>query len=87
VARSRGTTKHNTSKSLNAPLLPHGGKQKDQEDDEGGDKCPIHPKLRHTLFDCVTIRKSLNAPLLPHGGKQRDQEDDEGGDKLGAQHF
>jgi hypothetical protein len=50
-------------------------------------QCPIHPKLRHALFACVTIRKSLNAPPLPQGGKQKDQENDEGGYKLGAQDF
>jgi hypothetical protein len=50
-------------------------------------ECPIHPKSRHTLFECVTIRKSLNAPPLPQEGKKKDQEDDEEGDKLGAQDF
>jgi hypothetical protein len=32
-------------------------------------QCPIHPKSRDTLFECVTIRKSLNAPPLPQAGK------------------
>jgi hypothetical protein len=50
-------------------------------------QCPIHPKSRHTLFECVTVCKSLNAPPLPQGGKRKDQEDDEGGDKSGAQDF
>jgi hypothetical protein len=50
-------------------------------------QCPIHPKSRHTLFECVTIRKSLNAPPLPQAGKRKDKEDDEGGDKSGAQDF
>jgi hypothetical protein len=51
-------------------------------------QCPIHPKPRHTLFECVTIRKSLNAPPLPQAGKQKDKENDkEGGDKSGAQDF
>jgi hypothetical protein len=50
-------------------------------------QCPIHPKSRHTLFECVTIHKALNAPPLPQRGKRKDQEDDEGGDKLGAQDF
>ncbi|RLM93319.1 retrotransposon protein, putative, Ty3-gypsy subclass [Panicum miliaceum] len=50
-------------------------------------QCPIHPKLRHTLFECVTIRKSLNAPPLNQAGKRKDKEDDEGGDKSGAQDF
>jgi hypothetical protein len=50
-------------------------------------QCPIHPKSRHTLFECVSIRKSLNAPPLPQAGKRKDQEDDEEGDKSGAQDF
>jgi hypothetical protein len=28
-------------------------------------QCPMHPKSRHTLFECVSLRKSLNAPPLP----------------------
>jgi hypothetical protein len=32
-------------------------------------QCLIHPKSRHTLFECITIRKTLNAPPLPQGGK------------------
>jgi hypothetical protein len=47
----------------------------------------IHPKSRHTLFECVTIRKSLNAPPLHQARKRKDKEDDEGGDKSGAQDF
>jgi hypothetical protein len=50
-------------------------------------QCSIHPKSRHMLFECVTIRKSLNAPPLPQAGKRNDQEDDEWGDKSGAQDF
>jgi hypothetical protein len=50
-------------------------------------QCLIHPKSRHTLFKCVTIRKSLNAPPLHQAGKRKDKEDDEGGDKSGAQDF
>jgi hypothetical protein len=50
-------------------------------------QCPIHPKWRHTLFECVTIHKLFNAPPLPQGGKRKDQEYDEGGDKSRAQDF
>jgi hypothetical protein len=32
-------------------------------------QCPIDPKSRHTLFECVTISKSVNAPPLPQAGK------------------
>jgi hypothetical protein len=34
-------------------------------------QCPIHPKSRHTLFECVTIRKSLNAPPSPKQESER----------------
>jgi hypothetical protein len=47
----------------------------------------MHPKLRHTLFECVSLHKSLNAPPLPQAGKQKDQEDDDEGEKSGAQDF
>jgi hypothetical protein len=50
-------------------------------------QCPIHPKSRNTLFECVSLRKSLNAPPLPQAGKQKDQEDDDEGDKSWAQDF
>jgi hypothetical protein len=33
-------------------------------------QCPIHPKSRHTLFECATIRKSLNAPPSPKQGSE-----------------
>jgi hypothetical protein len=47
----------------------------------------MHPKSRHTLFECVSLRKSLNAPPLPQDGKRKDQEHDDEGDKFGAQDF
>jgi hypothetical protein len=50
-------------------------------------QCPMHPKSRHILFECVSLCKSLNTPPLPQDGKRKDQEDDDEGDKLGAQGF
>jgi hypothetical protein len=47
----------------------------------------MHPKLQHTLFECVSLHKSLNAPLLPQDEKRKDQGDDDEGDKSGAQDF
>jgi hypothetical protein len=32
-------------------------------------QCPMHPKSRHTLFECVSLRKSLNSPPLPQARK------------------
>jgi hypothetical protein len=47
----------------------------------------MHPKSRHTLFECISLRKTQNAPPLPQTGKRKDQEDDDEGDKSGAQDF
>jgi hypothetical protein len=47
----------------------------------------MHPKSRHTLFECISLRKSLNAPPFPQAEKQKDQDDDDEGDKSGAQDF
>jgi hypothetical protein len=69
---------------------PHGKKSGNNHSDYKQvmhKQCPIHPKSRHTLFECVTIQKSLNALPLLQAGKRKDKEDDEGGDKLGAQDF
>jgi hypothetical protein len=71
-------------------LNPHGkksGNNDTQFEKVTHKQCPIHPKSRHTLFECVTICKSLNAPPLPQAGKRKDQEEDEESDKLGAQDF
>jgi hypothetical protein len=32
-------------------------------------QCLMHPKSRHTLFECVRLHKSLNAPPLPQDRK------------------
>jgi hypothetical protein len=50
-------------------------------------QCPIHPKSRHTLFECVTICKIVNAPPFPQVGKRKNKEDDKEGDKSEAQDF
>jgi hypothetical protein len=34
-------------------------------------QCPMHPKSRHMLFECVSLYKSLNAPPLPQDGKRK----------------
>jgi hypothetical protein len=47
-------------------------------------QCSIHPKSRHTLFECISLRMSLHAPPLPQARKQKDQEDDDEGDKTGG---
>jgi hypothetical protein len=32
---------------------------------------PMHPKSKHSLFECVSLRKSLNAPLPDKDGKRK----------------
>jgi hypothetical protein len=41
---------------------------------------PIHPKSKHMLFECVSLRN----PLPPRDGKRKDQGDGNKGDKSGA---
>jgi hypothetical protein len=40
----------------------------------------MHPKSKHTLIQCISLRKSLNVPL-PEKGKDKGVEE---GDKSGA---
>jgi hypothetical protein len=47
------------------PCGKKSGNNKTQYEQVMHKQCPIQPKLRHTLFECITIRKSLNAPPLP----------------------
>jgi hypothetical protein len=47
---------------------------------------PMHPKSKHTLFECVSFRKSLNAPLPKRDAKKKDNEDD-AGDKSEVQDY
>jgi hypothetical protein len=43
----------------------------------------MHPKSKHTLFQCISLRKSLNTPLPNQDDKGQDKDDEEG-DKSGA---
>jgi hypothetical protein len=47
-------------------------------------QCPIHPKSKHTVFPCISLRKSLNAPIPDQDEKGKD---DEERDKSGAQEY
>jgi hypothetical protein len=70
---SGNTRKHKPNQEVTAvERNPHGkksGNNNTQFEKVMHKQCPIHPKSRHTLFMCVTIRKSLNAPPLPQAGK------------------
>jgi hypothetical protein len=35
-------------------------------------QCPMHPKSKHSLFECVSLRKSLNAPLPNQDSNRKD---------------
>jgi hypothetical protein len=74
------------------------GNQQDQFEKILHKQCLMHPKSRHTLFQCISLRNSLNAPLpdqdekglnapLPdQDEKGKDKEDIEG-DKSGVQGY
>jgi hypothetical protein len=38
----------------------------------------MHPKSRHTLFECISLHKSLNVPLLDQDENKKDKEEEEG---------
>jgi hypothetical protein len=46
----------------------------------------MHPKSKHALFQCISLRRSLNAPLRDQDDKGKDKNDEEG-DKSGAQGY
>jgi hypothetical protein len=46
----------------------------------------MHPKSKHTLFQCISLYKSLNAPLPDQDKKGKDKDDEEG-DKSRAQGY
>jgi hypothetical protein len=47
----------------------------------------MHPKFKHSLFECVSLRKLINTPLPDQDSKRKDQEDDDEGDKSGTKDF
>ncbi|RLM73547.1 retrotransposon protein, putative, Ty3-gypsy subclass [Panicum miliaceum] len=50
-------------------------------------QCPMHPKAKHTMFQCTILRKSLNAPP-PLDDEEKDKDKgDEGNDKSGPPGF
>jgi hypothetical protein len=54
------------------------GNQQDQFKKDPAQQCLMHPKSKHTLFECISLHKSLNVPLPDQDGKKKDKEDDEG---------
>ena len=66
------------------------GKKGNQQDDFQkllAIPCPLHPKGRHTIFECINLRKSLQERQLEEDKKKKDKQDDEDGDKDGTMGF
>ena len=66
------------------------GKKGNQEDDFQkllARPCPLHPKVRHTILECINLRKSLQERQLQEDNKKKDKQDDEDGDKDGTMGF
>ena len=49
--------------------------------------CPLHPKGKHTILECINLRKSLQQRQLEEDKKKKDKQDDEDGDKDGTMGF
>ena len=49
--------------------------------------CPLHPKGKHTILECINLRKSLQQRQLKEDKKKKDKQDDEDGDKDGTMGF
>ena len=49
--------------------------------------CPLHPKGKHTILECVNHHKSLQQHQLDEDKKKKDKQDVEDGDKDGTMGF
>ena len=49
--------------------------------------CPLHPKGKHTIIECINLRKSLQQRQLEEDKKKKDKQDDEDGNKDGTMGF
>ena len=38
--------------------------------------CPLHPKGKHTILECINLRKSLHQRQLEEDKKKKDKQDD-----------
>jgi len=65
------------------------GKKGNQQDDFQkllAIPCPLHPKGRHTILECINLRKSLQERQLQEDNK-KDKQDEEDGYKDGTMGF
>ena len=66
------------------------GKKGNQQDDFQkllARPCPLHPKARHTIFECINLRNSLREHQMEEEKKKKDKQDDEDNGKDGAMGF
>ena len=66
------------------------GKKGNQQDDFQNlleRPCPLHPKGKNTILECVNLRKSLQQCQLEEDKKKKDKQDDEDGNKDGTMGF
>jgi len=49
--------------------------------------CPLHPKGKHTILECINLRKSLQERQLEEDKKKKNKQDDEDNDKDGTMGF
>ena len=66
------------------------GKKGNQQDDFQkllARPCPLHPKGRNTILECINLRKSLQERQMEEDKKKKDKQDDEDGDKDGTMGF
>ncbi|RLN07858.1 retrotransposon protein, putative, Ty3-gypsy subclass [Panicum miliaceum] len=68
------------------PCSKKSGKLQDQYEKILHKQCPMHPKAKHTMFQCTVLRKSLNALPPPDDEKDKDKVDKDN-DKSGPSGF
>ena len=49
--------------------------------------CPLHPKGKHTILECINLRKSLQEHPLEEDKKKKGKQDEEVNDKDGQTSF
>jgi len=49
--------------------------------------CPLHPKGKHMILECINLLKSLQERQMEEGKKKKDKQDDEDNDKDGTMGF
>jgi hypothetical protein len=73
--------KHKLEDTVTAMDRNHRGKKTEGQQDHFKKilhkQCPLHPRSKHTIFQCINLRKSLNAPPLDEDKRKKGKQDDE----------